>query len=63
MLSDYLFRLFKSRISQPHSGAAGVFPPAGITIDLAVDCELLANILSDAYQNPSLCYSAHAFIF
>jgi len=54
MLSDYLFRLFKSRISQPHSGAAGVFPPAGITIDLAVDCELLANILADAYQNPSL---------
>jgi hypothetical protein len=56
MLSDYLFRLFKSRISQPHPGGAatGVFPPTGITLDLAVDCELLANILADAYQNPSL---------
>jgi hypothetical protein len=60
MVSDYLFKLFHARIADAKTGpaaAACVFPPQGIAVDLAVDCELLADVLAEAYHTPSM--SAH----
>lgn len=66
ILSEYLFQLFKARISHPQdetAAAACVFPPPGISVDMAVDCELLATVLSEAYQTPSIVHPLTSIAF
>jgi len=63
MLSLYLYELFQVKIDCFGNGgtgsvegaASGVFPPNGLSLEAAVDCEQLSTILAKAYVTPSAC--------